>query len=312
MWPSMHFAYIGLVSSLILSKAQADSGLFQALRDAGASQFAQAIQEDAEFLDLIAAGEVGTLYAPIDSPAAAKFLVREVPDDALITIQGSDAIQNLASLKTNKGTVIDTLANSTKPNGTDPVVVTNPSPPASERRDLEVRQDSGAQAPLVQISSGLGNIANIIKADIPFKKCGNSSGLIHIVDTYFTVPRTLSASAAALGLTTFNTLASSLNLDNASSITVFIPSNGAFAAANTSQPNVRSLVVRNFLGYLPVLEDGARLVTDSGSTLTVTRRGIDVFVNGAKITKPNVILENGVAHVLGEVSGEIRGTFWPA
>ncbi|KAK0704389.1 hypothetical protein B0H67DRAFT_557212 [Lasiosphaeris hirsuta] len=275
----MHFAYIGLVSSLIFSKFQTDSGLFQALRDAGASKFAQAIQEDAGFLNLIAAGEVGTLYAPTDSPAAAKFLVREVPDDALITISGSDAIllewqcgvlllyrvwwagaqanrpvqarypiQNLSNLKTNKGTVIDTLANITKPNGEHPV-----------------------------------------------QESGNSSGLIHIVDTYFTVPRALSTSAATLGLTTFNTLSSSLNLGNASSITTFIPSNEALAAANTSQPNVRSLVVHEFPQHFPVLEDGARLVTDSGSTLTVTRRGIDVFVNGAKITKPNVILENGVA-----------------
>lgn len=320
MQPSVRpFHLVLLVSAFALPIAQADSGLFQALTDAGASQFAQAIQTDAEFLDLIAAGEIGTLFAPIDSPAHAQLLLQRDNATSISskTMQASKKTQLLKNIKTNTGTVVETVdTKDANLNGTAQSVVTNPSnsTTSSRRRDLEIRDDGVAQNSLVQISSGLGDISNILKADIPFKRCGNSSGVIHLVDKYFTVPQLLSASAEALGLTTFNTLAASSNLaselDSTPSITVFIPSNEAFAAANLSQPTaatiglLRGLVVRGFVGYLPLLNDGARLVTESGSTLTITRQGTDVFVNGVRIVKPNIILRNGVAHVLGQVSGE--------
>jgi hypothetical protein len=59
--------------------------------------------------------------------------------------------------------------------------------------------------------------------------------------------------------------------------------------------------VPNFLGYLPALTNGATLVTQGGKTLTVTITGSEYCINNAKITQANIILPNGVAHVVDAV-----------
>ena len=60
-------------------------------------------------------------------------------------------------------------------------------------------------------------------------------------------------------------------------------------------------IVPNFVGYLPALTNGLKLLTQAGTIITVTVEGNDFYLNNAKIIAPNLILENGVAHVLDQV-----------
>ena len=128
---------------------------------------------------------------------------------------------------------------------------------------------------------------------------------------YFTLPQKLSSTTASKGYTTFTALTNVSNLtaelDSAAGLTALIPTNSAFTVANVSStnPTTPSLmdahIIPNFVGYLPALTDGLKLITQAGTTITVTVKGNDIYLNNAKIIASNLILENGVAHVLDKV-----------
>lgn len=98
-------------------------------------------------------------------------------------------------------------------------------------------------------------------------------------------------------------------LDNTPSITVFIPSDAAFATAGNSTQTL-SQIGSQLLGhvlvdqvlYLPRLVDGATYRTKAGTTITISIRGGRYFVNGVLIVQSDFILENGVAHILNKVN----------
>ena len=86
---------------------------------------------------------------------------------------------------------------------------------------------------------------------------------------------------------------------------MFLPSNAAFSATNTTiaaSQLVSDHVVVGTVSYLPDLTDGCILTTQSGETLVVSIRGGRYYINGGLITQANLVLENGVAHVVNKVS----------
>src|ERR1700743_2799364 len=135
----------------------------------------------------------------------------------------------------------------------------------------------------------------------------------------FTVPLSLSETAQTTGETTFVSLTNASSqtpiLDSTPLITVFIPTNDAFAAANisASSSGISSLigghVLQDFAGYIPSFTNGSTYTTQSGTTVTFTIQGENYFINNAKIVSSNLVLENGVAHVIDSVctsSSEIQ------
>ena len=105
-------------------------------------------------------------------------------------------------------------------------------------------------------------------------------------------------------------------LDNTPSLTVFIPSNAAFSSANISPNTTAEDLAKAFgghvvqttqenpqpIGYLPNLNHGQTLISNAGTQLRISVKGDDYFVNNAKITKANMVLQNGVAHMIDSVS----------
>jgi hypothetical protein len=92
-------------------------------------------------------------------------------------------------------------------------------------------------------------------------------------------------------------------------VTIFTPNNAAFAAAANYTSNAATLpnllsnhVIPNFLGYLPVLTNGAVYQTLANETLTISIKNGVYYVNGAQIISSNTILTNGVAHVIDQAS----------
>jgi len=138
-----------------------------------------------------------------------------------------------------------------------------------------------------------------------------SSHLTHDIHRLFTVPVALSSTANSTGQTTWVSLTDGSNqtsvLDSTPLITVFIPTNAAFAAAGISTPSNETAsllaghVLPNFAGYLPSLTNGSTIVTQAGTSVTVTIKGEDYYINNALIVQSNLILENGVAHVIDTV-----------
>ena len=57
-------------------------------------------------------------------------------------------------------------------------------------------------------------------------------------------------------------------------------------------------VVNGTVGYSSTLKNGTSLTTLSGGKLTITIDNGNVFVNDAKVITPDVLVANGVVHVI--------------
>ncbi|KIW74243.1 hypothetical protein Z517_12183 [Fonsecaea pedrosoi CBS 271.37] len=293
--------------------------LNDALIAAGAAKFAALIASDPVVSAAYAAG-VPTVFAPTDqfigsTVNATRLRKRDTLTPAQqqqLLLHATQSQSEINGLRTPPGAVVATKDTNANLKGATQKVVSKPknsTKTTSSKRSaptLLARQDTVDT--LVDIFSGLGNSVGVITADIPF-----AGGVIHTTDGLFTLPATLSTTAQTTGQSTFVALANSSNqsttLDATPLITVFIPTNQAFAAANIapslSPSSIQSVlaghVVQDFAGYLPSLSNGASFVTQSGTTVTVTVQGDDYFVNNAKIVASNLILENGVAHIIDTV-----------
>lgn len=92
-------------------------------------------------------------------------------------------------------------------------------------------------------------------------------------------------------------------------VTFFIP-NSAAALANATQLASNSSqemeaifqyhVVPGFVGYSTRLTNGMSLKTSEGSNLTVTIQDGDMYINAAKVIESDLIIANGVMHVIDE------------
>ena len=59
-----------------------------------------------------------------------------------------------------------------------------------------------------------------------------------------------------------------------------------------------SAVVNGTVGYSSDLTNGQKLTALNGETLTITIDNGTVFVNSAQVVTPNVLVANGVVHVI--------------
>lgn len=130
----------------------------------------------------------------------------------------------------------------------------------------------------------------------------------------------ISTTAVAAGLSGVAGALTQANLVNAldttPDVTVFAPNNSAFQAIGSalgslSTQDLTSIlqyhVVNGTVGYSSALENGTSLQTLGGSNLTIQVIDGDVFVNSAKVVTPNVLVANGVVHVI-DVSAPYSAT----
>ena len=114
-------------------------------------------------------------------------------------------------------------------------------------------------------------------------------------------------------LTTFSALANETgligSLDAEAHITVFIPTNDAFSSAGITSADMQAeallkahVVSDDIARYLPWLRDGDVYNTLANTSFSIAIRNGYYFVNDAKIVHPNLVLSNGVAHVIDRVS----------
>ncbi|KAK3374779.1 FAS1 domain-containing protein [Podospora didyma] len=314
-----------LLSVARLALAETLPTLENALVVSGASDFWDVIKSDPELLQLYSSGLVKTVFAPLDSkvdgsgPPQKRALSPKQRREARLQAAKKETEVGEAS-QSHPGTTVETNDNPPQLDGAGQKVVidTNGTQSGSNTKRWYRRSSSSSSSSIVdraanccnttypsllRISAGLGKITNVIKGDIKYQ-----GGVLHITDGYFTFPESLSASAKGTGQTTFADLVSKNNLtdtlDAAHSITAFLPSNDAFAAINTTTSASAALLANHVVSgvsYLPDLTDGCTLKSQRGDTLSVTVKNGQWYVNGARITQANVILENGVAHIIDKV-----------
>ncbi|KAF2204984.1 Fasciclin-domain-containing protein [Delitschia confertaspora ATCC 74209] len=157
--------------------------------------------------------------------------------------------------------------------------------------------------------SGLGMNSSVVQANIKF-----TGGVVHILNAVLTLPLPVSTTATASNLTALAGALSAANLgemiDTMPDVTIFAPNNEAFQSiasglANLSTSDLTDIlgyhVVNGTVGYSSMLESGMRLKTVEGGEVTVTIDGSNVFVNGAKVIIPDVLVANGVVHVVDNI-----------
>lgn len=137
-----------------------------------------------------------------------------------------------------------------------------------------------------------------------------TGGVIHVIDNFLTIPQNLSTTlvefneTSALGAIAMSGITSGTLPAN---LTAFIPNNAAFQAIGSALANVSMTelsgilayhIVPDVVGYSTELVNGTKLTTASNGNLTITIDGGNVFVNSAKVIIPNVLVKEGVIHVI--------------
>jgi uncharacterized surface protein with fasciclin (FAS1) repeats len=166
-----------------------------------------------------------------------------------------------------------------------------------------------------------GSNVYINQAQVTAANLQADNGVVHVLNAVVLPAQTVAD--VAIGSTAHTTLVAAVvearllpALTNPfSQLTVFAPTNDAFAAALTAlgltagellaSPNLSDILLYHVLGAEVVsgsLTNGqiaAPLNTDN--TLKVTIDGTDVFINQAQVTAANLQADNGVVHVLNAV-----------
>lgn len=294
--------------------------LLATLRSSNASLFADVIESDPSLSALFLGPDVRTVYAPIDSvlakiPASRRALQLRQDDGQAEEAQNSyhaSKEQSDASTERSvpRGNVKEAASDSVPSNrgrGRNQVIVEDNGLAGGNRR----RQEQ--VPPSIKIFTGLGNSVNVVKPRIDYDK-----GSIYIIDGLFTVPTNLSNTLTSRPeISMFGSLLSSANLsatlNAAEGATFFIPSNKALSGNQTlTASTLQGYAVPNFDGYLPLLREGQTLKTLNGATLTVNITGGEYYINGSKIESANLILENGVAHVLDQIIAQDHSPTTPS
>jgi len=150
-----------------------------------------------------------------------------------------------------------------------------------------------------------------------------TGGVIHIIDTFLTIPLNISSTAVAANLTAAAGALTKADLvdalDTLKDVTCFVPNNEAFQSIGSALENasmvdlVRILqyhVINGTVGYSSDLSNTS-LTTLGGSNVTITVEDGNVFVNSAKVLIPDVLVANGVVHVIDNVLNPDNATATP-
>ncbi|KAH9822843.1 TGF beta induced protein ig-h3 precursor [Teratosphaeria destructans] len=194
-------------------------------------------------------------------------------------------------------------------------ITTTPQFPHTNLNDTAFTNVTGGQAvectldgTTVEIVSGLKSVSNVTVANLNY-----TGGVVHVIDRVLTLPPNVSTTGVDAGLTAFLGAANAANLtdtlDTAPDLTIFAPTNAAFEAigsglANLSTADLTSIleyhVLNGTVAYSSLLSN-TTVTTLAGGTLTVTIEDGAVFVNAARVVNADILLSNGVLHVLDSV-----------
>jgi uncharacterized surface protein with fasciclin (FAS1) repeats len=157
--------------------------------------------------------------------------------------------------------------------------------------------------------SGLLTNSTVTQADMNF-----TGGVIHVIDTLLTVPENVSTTALATGLTAVDGALQNTSLtdtiDTLQDVTVFAPSNAAFRSIGSALENASASDLANIVGYHVIngtvaystdLKDMQNLTAYNGENVTISIKNGSVFVNSAKVVTSNILVANGVMHVIDNV-----------
>jgi uncharacterized surface protein with fasciclin (FAS1) repeats len=164
----------------------------------------------------------------------------------------------------------------------------------------------------VVITSGFATRGTVVVEDLAFDK-----GLVQVIDSVMRVPDNLEATAANAykDLTAFvGALHATDLMDELAKqkdVTIFAPRNAAFQQLGTALEDMdkeklkrilRYHIVPNGVSHVWELKHDSTLETaDNGNKVAITRHTNFIFLNSAEIIQPDILLSNGVVHMIDNV-----------
>ncbi|XXG99589.1 hypothetical protein Hte_005929 [Hypoxylon texense] len=160
----------------------------------------------------------------------------------------------------------------------------------------------------VTFFSALKQNASIITPNVNF-----TGGTIHVINNLLAIPQNVSETLSNANLTATEGAIDTANLTDSvidtPDITIFAPNNDAFNAIGSLVSNLTSDQLTSILGYHVVNGsvnystdlDNSTLTTVNGQDITISVVNGTVYVNSARVTVPDILLENGVVHVIDQV-----------
>lgn len=134
--------------------------------------------------------------------------------------------------------------------------------------------------------------------------------VVHKIDRVLSFPNNVTTTGAEIGGTTavaaINAAGLNETLDLVPDLTLFVPTNEAFDAIGSVLAGASLDTVAEILQYHAVTGSvvfsgdvtNTSIPSVQGNDLTLSVVDGSVFVNSAKVVIPNIILSNGVAHVI--------------
>ncbi|OAA47077.1 beta-Ig-H3/Fasciclin [Metarhizium rileyi] len=164
-------------------------------------------------------------------------------------------------------------------------------------------------------TSGQGARCTLLQADIPF-----AGGLLQVVDNLLVPPTQVSKTAEAFRVTSFlgSLYAAKLMPDIAyrKNVTIFAPQDQAYGLVGGTLQDLDAPKLTRIMNYhiIPdqvlssaLLINGtkydslAKDAAGNASRVTIRQDGNNKYVNTARIVQPDILLANGVMHIIGSV-----------
>jgi uncharacterized surface protein with fasciclin (FAS1) repeats len=163
---------------------------------------------------------------------------------------------------------------------------------------------------VVSLVGGQGSRSTLVQGDLPF-----TGGVVQIIDSLLVPPGNITITSQEYNFTSFegalyaaDVLDSDLTTSN---LTIFAPQNAAFQALGSAITSLSSSdlakvmnfhTVPNSVLYSPSFLNNTVLTTLEGGKLTISRTGNNaVFINSAQLLAPDIMIGNGVLHVIDNV-----------
>ncbi|CZR66342.1 uncharacterized protein PAC_16243 [Phialocephala subalpina] len=177
-------------------------------------------------------------------------------------------------------------------------------------QNVEYVEESGNVAVFV---SALGARSAIVQSDLAFTS-SSGGGVVQVIDKILIPPFNLTYTLQAFNLTSFEGATyAAQSIDDffyTPNVTMFVPANSAFQALGPAISLMNSTKLATVLDYHLIdgavlystyLTDGAKLTTKQGLNVTITHSNNNVYINSAKLITSDILIMNGVLHVIDNV-----------
>ena len=249
-----------------------------------------------------------TILAPTNAAFAQ---LMNTPAGAILTANDTASMQEVAALlqyHVLQGTYSSFNDTVFVPSVLMPTQYTN----VTGGQNVEVKEDTNSTFAV----SGL-----LTESDFMGDAITYDQGVVYLINNVLSLPLNISQTAIDLNLTSAVGAVQQVNLtetvDYITDVTMFVPNNEAFQAIGSALPTLTAEqltsileyhVVSGVVGYSTLLTNGMSLPTVQGTNVTITIEDGDVFVNSALVTVPDVLVANGVVHVIDNVLNPLNPT----